>query len=483
VAFEKGASPSAVWRRHFLWLSIHYFAGASAALLLIVGLRQFSVAAIAAIVPLILISYLTFWAVHGRISDGQKHLADLDRLYLSTVETLATAIDAKDGVTHDHIRRVQSMAVALTRALGVADEAALKAIHAAALLHDTGKLAVPEHILNKPGKLTPAEFEQMKRHAAIGAEILSAVEFPYPVVPIVRHHHESWDGTGYPDGLKGDAIPLGARILSVVDCYDALTSDRPYRRALSDDDALAIVCERRGTMYDPAVVDAFVALQARLERGAAHPPRHLAALADIARSTSPAPAPVVAPLLDDATEEMLALCALAQSLSPDARLADAGLLVWLALKRLLPSASAMALYALDAGRDEVVVRYASGQLGSMVDHRIATGQRLSGWVAQHWEPLVNSDADLDLGELARACAPPLRSCLSVPLTLGASRLVGVLTVYSAADAGFLESQARMIQMVAPHVAEALDPLLAASHVEAPGRTPARAGLKLVSVRP
>src|SRR5438094_7220865 len=135
----------------------------------------------------------------------------------------------------------------------------LKAIEAAALLHDTGKIAVPEHILNKPGPLTPAEFEKMKRHAPIGAEILSSIAFPYPVVPIVRHHHENWDGTGYPDRLKGEAIPLGARILSVIDCFDALTSDRPYRRRMSDTQALAIVRERRGVMYDPAIVDAFLA--------------------------------------------------------------------------------------------------------------------------------------------------------------------------------------------------------------------------------
>ncbi|HKP59355.1 MAG TPA: HD-GYP domain-containing protein, partial [Polyangiales bacterium] len=158
-----------------------------------------------------------------------------------------------------HIRRVQVYTIELAKLLGVKDERQLKAIEAAALLHDMGKLAIPEHILNKPGKLTAAEFEKMKRHAPIGAEILSSIEFPYPVVPIVRHHHENWDGTGYPDRLKGEEIPLGARLLSVVDCFDALTSDRPYRRRMTDEQALAILKDRRGVMYDPAVVDAFVA--------------------------------------------------------------------------------------------------------------------------------------------------------------------------------------------------------------------------------
>src|SRR5204862_3307767 len=160
-----------------------------------------------------------------------------------------------------HVRRVQAYAVGLARALGIADEPSLKAMEAAALLHDTGKLAVPEHILNKPGKLTESEFEQMKQHVDVGADILSLVEFPYPVVPIVRAHHENWDGSGYPRGIRGADIPIGARILSVADCYDALTSDRPYRSALTDEAAVEILRSRRATMYDPRVVDTFIAIR------------------------------------------------------------------------------------------------------------------------------------------------------------------------------------------------------------------------------
>ena len=174
------------------------------------------------------------------------------------------AIDAKDQVTHGHIRRVQQYAVGLARHLGVTEPAQIQAIEAAALLHDMGKLAVPEYILNKPGPLTPAEFERMKLHASIGADILSSINFPYPVVPIVRHHHENWDGSGYPDGLKATQIPMGARILSVVDCYDALTSDRPYRPRLSNADATRILLERRATMYDPLVVDTFLRVHEQL---------------------------------------------------------------------------------------------------------------------------------------------------------------------------------------------------------------------------
>src|SRR4029077_8500454 len=165
-----------------------------------------------------------------------------------------------DQVTHDHTRRVQDQTMHLARTLGVNGEEEIQAIKAAARLHDVAKLAVPEHILNKPGRLTPAEYEIMKRHAPVGADILSVIGFPYAVAPIVRHHHENWDGTGYPDGLAGDRIPRGSRIIAVVDCFDALTSDRPYRPRMEDRDALQILRARRGNMYDPQAVDAFFAL-------------------------------------------------------------------------------------------------------------------------------------------------------------------------------------------------------------------------------
>jgi putative nucleotidyltransferase with HDIG domain len=357
------------------------------------------------------------------------------------------------------------MAIALAKAAGVTDAHMLKAIHAAALLHDTGKLAVPEHILNKPGKLTPAEFERMKRHAAVGADILSAIDFPYPVVPIVRHHHENWDGTGYPDGLSGTNIPVGARILSVVDCYDALTSDRPYRRALSDQEALTIVRERRGTMYDPLVVDAFVTLQSRVERPAAPPAQHAAALAHIAQarhpsgSSAPTPAPAPVPVLDETTEEVFALSALAASLSPSARMQDVGLLISYALRRLVPCTSAMVIYGTDAGSEEVVARHATPTLAPLVGRR-TDGHQLSAWVAHQRQPIVNSDAELDLGQLVRSSRPALRKCLAVPLTHG-DRLVGVLALYTDNERGFQDSQLRLVQLVAPHLAEALEPLLAA----------------------
>ena len=261
VSFEEASSPLEIWRHNFLWLSLSFLSGASVSILLVSIGREINLTALAVIVPLLMISYLTYHTSMARIADANRHVDELNHFYLSTIETLAMAIDAKDQVTHGHIRRVQEYSVALARQLGVDDDTLIKAIEAASLLHDMGKLAVPENILNKPAKLTSSEFEVMKTHSSVGADILAAIDFRYPVVPIVRHHHENWDGTGYPTGLSGTEIPIGARILSVTDCFDALTSDRPYRKKLEKSEAIAILQERRGTMYDPLVVDAFINMQ------------------------------------------------------------------------------------------------------------------------------------------------------------------------------------------------------------------------------
>ena len=165
---------------------------------------------------------------------------------------------ARDGSVRAHAERVQRYALALAHEIRICDDRMLDAIDAAALLHDVGKLGIPDRLLNKPGPLTVEEYDEVKQHATMGAELLAAVPFNGPLAQIVRHHHENWDGTGYPDALSGENIPVGARVLAVVDCYDALTSDRPYRRALSHQCAIAMIRERRGTMYDPEITDAFL---------------------------------------------------------------------------------------------------------------------------------------------------------------------------------------------------------------------------------
>jgi diguanylate cyclase (GGDEF)-like protein/putative nucleotidyltransferase with HDIG domain len=461
VALEQKLKAFGVWRQNFMWLSLNYLSGASVAALLLPYLQDPGYAfvrVIGVLLPLLLISYLTLKTALGRVEDANRHLAELNRLYLSTIETLAMAIDAKDQITHGHIRRVQIFAVGLARAMGVSELAQIKAVEAAALLHDMGKLAVPEYILNKPGPLTPAEFEKMKLHASVGADILSAIEFPYPVVPIVRHHHENWDGTGYPDGLKGSEIPVGARILSVVDCFDALTSDRPYRPRLSDTDALRILSERRATMYDPLVIDTFAQvyreIAASVQDFDAAPRSGLSAITRGSQEPREI-AVITGARLDDisaSTEEMLLLYELAQSLSGRLDLADAADVISKHLRRLVPATTCV-FFLYDSDADELVAAHAAGENAShFTDIRIAMGQRLSGWVAANRQTIVNSDPMLDLGEVARALKPPLRSCLSTPLMV-LDELVGVLTVYSTHRDAFTEDHRRLVEVVARQVSQ------------------------------
>jgi putative nucleotidyltransferase with HDIG domain len=171
---------------------------------------------------------------------------------------LSKAIAFRDLATWEHAHRVRRYATALARKAGIVEESLLQSIDAAALLHDVGKLAIPDGLLDKPGPLSAEEYDRVKEHAAIGADLLAEVPFPGPLAALVRHHHENWDGSGYPDRKVGTEIPLGARMLALADCYDALTSHRPYRRALSHDSAIAMIHERRGSMFDPELTDAFL---------------------------------------------------------------------------------------------------------------------------------------------------------------------------------------------------------------------------------
>lgn len=382
--------------------------------------------------------------------DSALHVAQLNVL-VSTVHTLSTAIDARDDVTPRHVRRVQHGTLALARELGVTDEDTLCGLEAAALLHDTGKIAVPEHILNKPGRLTASEFETMKRHAPIGAQILASIEFPYPVAPIVRHHHENWDGTGYPDGLTGEEIPLGARILSVVDCFDALTSDRPYRSRMTEPQALHIIVDRRGTQYDPAVVDAFVACYQRIM-----PPRDAA-------SRPAAPPEIPSPALGEAegpalgnegvTDALLALASLSRALAGDAKLCDVGALLWMLLRQIVPS-DAMALFLPDEPQDHVVVRYAAGLHASALRGVTRpTAMGIAGWAAVNRQSVLNAEPSLDLGLRAES-APALRSCIVTPL-IERDAVVAVLALYSKNAAGFTEDHVRLLEVLSPRLAAAL----------------------------
>ena len=485
VALPKGISPFRVWREHFLIISLNYFAAASAAFFLIALIRQLGVPAIAAVLPVILVCHLAMRSWLGRVDDAQRHLTRVNQLYLSTVSALSTAIEAKDGVTSDHIHRVQAYAMGLARALNVTDPPTLPASEAAALLHDTGKLGIPEHILNKPGRLTPSEFETMKSHVTLGADILSAIDFPYPVVPIVRAHHESWDGTGYPQGLRGEEIPIGARILSVVDCFDALVSDRPYRPALTEAAALDVIRERRGTMYDPLVVDTF--LRVYHEIGIPTPQPRLQAVMRNLRHEVPQPALASSTALPSSpaasvSDDLLGFVTLARVASGAPAVDDIGAFAWSQLRQLAPGAT-LALFTLDESKTSVVARHVAGSSADRVPATpIRLGERISGWVAAHSRSITDADAALDLGKGVEGV---LRFALATPLVTEGG-VIGVLTLYSPDPLG--RQVGLTIEMIGPHLARAVAAAVAAEATsliaggETDGRAAARRGLSLVSRR-
>src|SRR5213594_4526345 len=246
-----------VWNENFLWSAPSYFVGAGAAWIAatVIDRGGYWMASLAA-APLYL-TYRTYKVYMGRIQDQQRHVVQVSDLHLATIEALALAIDAKDQTAQSHIRRVQAYAAGLARALGMPDTE-IQGVKTAALLHDIGKLAVPEHILSKPGPLTQEEFHKIRIHPQVGAEIIAAVPFPYPVAPLILSHHERWDGKGYPQGIAGDAIPVGARILTIVDYYDAVTTERPYHKALSHDSAIGLLRHEAGRALDPKLVPLFI---------------------------------------------------------------------------------------------------------------------------------------------------------------------------------------------------------------------------------
>jgi len=453
--FETGMNPLRILRDQFVHTGLNYFASCSFVVLLVLNLDNLTFAVVGVFIPLLVLSYASSRLSTVRVEEANGHLNELRQLYLSTIEALALAIDAKDQVTSGHIRRVQLYSVTLAGELGITDDREIKAIEAAALLHDLGKLAVPEHILNKPGKLTPVEFEQMKAHAAIGADILATIDFPYPVEPIVRYHHEMWNGKGYPDGISGEAIPIGARILSVVDCFDALTSDRPYRRALTKDQALAAIVERRGTQYDPRVVDTFILACDRLidaadgrVGAAAESGREAEIRETVARRMGLAKIDLPEPSAGVDEGAGLDHRVWTPPVDDEGGLLSTFDVISRYLETVAPGAVCV-LYSHEVDRARLVASRVSPPAYACLlrDVSMALGERLSGWVGANRRAILNSDPALDLGDLAGACNPPLRASFALPLIVN-DTVLGVLSIYSPEHPGLNHRQAQTITLLA-----------------------------------
>jgi putative nucleotidyltransferase with HDIG domain len=462
-----------VWTESYLWLFPYYLVGAAIAGFVSFLNRHIGWQASLLVLPPIYLMYRSYRLYLGKLEAEKQHAEKVSSLHLRTIEALALAIEAKDQTTGDHLQRVRIYAMEMARELGLTEDET-EALRAASVLHDIGKLAVPEHIISKPGKLTPEEFEKMKIHPIVGAEILEQVDFPYPVVPIVRAHHEKWDGSGYPNGLVGEAIPIGARILAAVDCLDALASDRQYRRALPLHEAMAKVASEAGTSFDPRVVGILQRRYVELEKFAKEQPfqappklstdikveRGSAPAAGFAESEKPfaqEPAKEYVTMMAAARREAETLSEFGLKLGTALSLGDTLSLLAVRVKQLVAHDS-MAVYVL---RNEVLVpEFVSGDNFRLFSSlRIPIGEGLSGWVAQNAKPILNGNPSVEPGYLNDPSKySTLRSALAVPLE-GTSSVVAVLALYRGRVDAFTQGDLSVLLAMGSRVGLAVEDAL------------------------
>jgi len=408
---------------------------------------------------------------YGEVTRAQgeklKYSEEIADLHMNTIESLAIAIDAKDQTTHGHVRRTQIYATEMGKLLRVS-ESELRALFAGALLHDIGKLAVPEYILNKPGKLTESEFAKMKIHPTVGGDILKRVNFPYPVEPIVRYHHEKWDGSGYPKGLIGSQIPLVARIISVVDFYDATRCDRPYRKGMKREDSLALLQKMSGSSFDPKVVEVFTkhvtefdklidaqdiqeqVQPIKVDNSAARPDAGLAS--DVLGSPDDS---LGFRSITEAQREVFALHEIAQTIGSSLNMSDTVTLIANKLQAIVPFDTCV-IFIVDDRLGKAVAIHAGGDHNELFNRRrINIGDGITGWVIANARSMCNSSPELDMVGIPDEVVKTYRGVLVSPL-IREDGAFGAITLYSKGRTSYTTEHVRLLESVAQHAASALN---------------------------
>ncbi|HUQ93299.1 MAG TPA: HD domain-containing phosphohydrolase [Bryobacteraceae bacterium] len=452
ISVAEKRSLASAWHEGNTWSFPYYMVGAIAAAAFSFLKHTGGWPTFLLLLPFIYVLYRHYRLYLARLEAEKKHADEINGLHLRTIEALALAI-AKDQNSHSHLDRIQRVAVFLGERLGV-DGFQLEALRAAALLHDIGKLAVPEHIASKPGFLTREEFEKLKIHPRVGGEILERVNFPYPVVPIVRHHHEKWDGSGYPDGLAGENIPIGARVLRVAGAYEALTTGASYQKPVTPVQALAQIESESGVSYDPRVVQGLRRWQQDIDL-LLDPANFLVSIAA-------------------ARQEAQALFELAQELGNSLSLDETLSVFAVRLRRTVPYDS----IAIFVRRDALLrPEYVSGENVRIFSAlEIPIGAGLSGWVARHRKPLLNGNPWMEPGykeEPGRST--PLRAALPIPLE-GIPGVVGVLSLYRAEKDSFTRDHLRFLQAISTKVAMSIENALKYRQAESSASTDYLTGL-------
>ncbi|PYS94106.1 MAG: hypothetical protein DMF64_02055 [Acidobacteria bacterium] len=476
-ACESGQMSLHLSRESLVWTAVTQMAGAGAAALFFHA-RQQNGRLPFLMLGLLMISlvYLLYRFDRQRVEELKRaeaeklrHVQEIADLHMNTIESLAIAIDAKDQTTHGHVRRTQIYALELGKLLGVS-ATDLLALRAGALLHDIGKLAVPEYILNKPGKLTAAEFDKMKVHTVVGGDIIRRVNFPYPVEEIVRFHHEKWDGTGYPRGLKGEQIPMVARIISVVDFYDATRCDRPYRVGMRREDSLALLRRMADSSFDPRVVETFVShidffdaliadqdIKEQVASGDEQLMTGGGPDAGLAADVLGAPTDEQAGFrsIVEAQREVFALHEIAQTIGSSLNLQDTVTLVTSKLRAIVPFDTCV-IYLVDERTGKAIATHVAGQdEEAFAQRRVTLGEGISGWVIANARSMCNTPPELDLVGVPEEVARQIKGVLVAPL-IREDGAFGALTLYSKTRTSYTTEQVRLLESVAHHAATALN---------------------------
>jgi diguanylate cyclase (GGDEF)-like protein/putative nucleotidyltransferase with HDIG domain len=476
---------STSWRANQLWVLLSVFVTTlAAAIICATVLKQVFPYLILSAFS-VFVTYLIFRSATSRLRSNAIEIEAMSQLHLATAEALATAIDAKDQTTHCHVRRIQVYAAGMGEVFGLPPED-IAALNAGALLHDVGKLGVPSHILNKPGRLTPAEFERMKLHTVVGAQILNRVNFPYPVIPIIRHHHEQWDGRGYPDQLKGEEIPLTARILAVVDCFDSIREDRPFRRGMTAEEATALLQRGAGNHFDPEVVELFLRNLPRFEaeirgKGLEHQPARDKAtepikLSDIDLSQTRERGSYIAyDVIKQANREVYALYEIARTFGTSLKVEQTLEILVDKVGHVVPF-DTCAVYFYDESKGHATVRHVVGKNAELITARcIVPGEGVTGFALSHRTPIKELHPSLDFTDFKTNEELNYTAMASLPLFKD-EVLLGAISVYSTELPQYTDDHMRLLETVTRLASDALANAMQHAQAESHALTDALTGL-------
>ena len=431
ICMSSGENIFRFWFKNYFLLGME-FSLSSVSAAIIVALYQVGRWAPIAVAPIIGVLYLWNRVNKAKAEEAENHLKEQEELYLRTVETLAITVEVKDQIAYGHIRRVRVYATELAHRCGIKDMKELEAIRTGALLHDIGKFAIDDYILNKPGRLSKQEFEKIKLHVQAGDWILQQIRFPFPAADYVRCHHERWDGLGYPNGLKGEQIPLGGRILAIADAFDAIRYSRPYKLPINAAEALEILRSQSGTAYDPNLVQLFIDNIDELEKTAAIESAGLPELPfqkslDAAdRTNSDSSSAIKSSIFHNFPGQMIRFAEFCSTAAGQLDLEEFLSIVSRRIGSLIPFSTCA--FFLNDGTGYVKAVHVAGCFSeTLINYKLALGKGISGWVAAHRKPMINTEADLDFQDL-KDRFPLLKYTLAVPILLG-EECFGTISLY------------------------------------------------------